>query len=404
MAKFKEVIDLEEENQSSDQPSHSRNKRNGGAIFFGVVRGKLAEGLDISNSYCRCVMMVGLPFPSFMDTKSKLKKEYLRESNSKMSENEHYMIQMKRGLNQSIGRVIRHSKDFGVILLLDHRFPEHLNSLSKWLRPFYDTRKTSYRQVKQEVQDFFLVNSGTQHSSKPLTEEVGVPKKAKTPADRGPVVRTPASSTITLSSSSSHHNGNNGFLDEYKKIGQQDDGVKISKILLKPGVKPRKTNEKVFPIFQNQESKKKVKGQTEDAQKSLEKKRQILEGNEDEDLSKSDVDLLKDFLSTNGKELKEIFDSHRGTFSMKGVYESLQEYKISGDFSDFSVLLSKIFKGIDSIRKSILISGLSLMLQKKDRLCLFYGLELDLNFIPLAVFDISSTSSATSSTAPSCSL
>ncbi|RWS19833.1 DNA repair helicase-like protein, partial [Leptotrombidium deliense] len=47
--------------------------------FFGVCRGKLA-GLDDSDQYCRGVFIVGLPYPSFTESRVVLKKKYLDEN------------------------------------------------------------------------------------------------------------------------------------------------------------------------------------------------------------------------------------------------------------------------------------------------------------------------------------
>lgn len=45
-------------------------------------------------------------------------------------------MQAFRAINQAVGRCIRHSKDFGAIVLLDPRFqqPSNQKELSKWLR------------------------------------------------------------------------------------------------------------------------------------------------------------------------------------------------------------------------------------------------------------------------------
>lgn len=34
-----------------------------GAVFFAVFRGKVSEGIDFSDNYCRAVVTLGIPFP-----------------------------------------------------------------------------------------------------------------------------------------------------------------------------------------------------------------------------------------------------------------------------------------------------------------------------------------------------
>jgi Rad3-related DNA helicase len=44
-----------------------RTKR--GAFLFGVFRGKIAEGIDLSDELCRAVIVVGVPYPPVKDLK-----------------------------------------------------------------------------------------------------------------------------------------------------------------------------------------------------------------------------------------------------------------------------------------------------------------------------------------------
>lgn len=48
-----------------------------GAIFMGVCRGKISEGLDFADLNGRGVIIVGLPFPPLKDPRVILKKRYL---------------------------------------------------------------------------------------------------------------------------------------------------------------------------------------------------------------------------------------------------------------------------------------------------------------------------------------
>ncbi|XP_045480526.1 regulator of telomere elongation helicase 1 homolog [Harmonia axyridis] len=111
-----------------------------GAIFMGVCRGKISEGLDFADLNGRGVIIVGLPFPPMKDPRVILKKRYLdtcRSSNQEyIGGDKWYTLEACRAVNQAIGRVIRHKNDYGAILLLDERFknPNIQSQLSLWLR------------------------------------------------------------------------------------------------------------------------------------------------------------------------------------------------------------------------------------------------------------------------------
>ena len=51
----------------------------GGAVFFGVCRGKLSEGLDFSDRDARTVILVGIPFRNIADPGVKIKMDYLNQ-------------------------------------------------------------------------------------------------------------------------------------------------------------------------------------------------------------------------------------------------------------------------------------------------------------------------------------
>lgn len=169
----------------------------GGALLFAVFRGKCSEGIDFTDSNCRAVLAVSIPYPGLNDLKIKLKKEYNDQqcqkhrqqprvggppdqlgdpipgianvnlqalshstggaeqsaahalvafptsvpSRALLSGKRWYEIQAFRAYNQAIGRCIRHRKDWGAMVLLDYRFtiPSTKNSLSKWVRPLART-------------------------------------------------------------------------------------------------------------------------------------------------------------------------------------------------------------------------------------------------------------------------
>jgi len=67
----KKVIYLEDKNSSKHVRIMKHYKRDAmtqkGAIILAVCRGKVAEGMDLIDEMARCVIMVGIPYPSFVD-------------------------------------------------------------------------------------------------------------------------------------------------------------------------------------------------------------------------------------------------------------------------------------------------------------------------------------------------
>ncbi len=114
-----------------------------GAVFFAVCRGKVSEGLDFADRAGRAVIVTGLPYPAFKDAKVRLKRKFLDEAPKvagiqQLSGDQWYNQQAARAINQAVGRVIRHRKDYGAIILADARFsnPAVQKQLSRWIRPY----------------------------------------------------------------------------------------------------------------------------------------------------------------------------------------------------------------------------------------------------------------------------
>ena len=133
------------------------------AVMMGVCRGKMSEGLDFTDEQARCVIMVGMPFPQMNDANVILKKHYLdckaKEEGSTFNGWKWYSQDTHRTVNQSIGRVIRHNRDYGVIILADERFAESKNSskLPDWVRASLETFP-SYNSLPARIESFMKLN------------------------------------------------------------------------------------------------------------------------------------------------------------------------------------------------------------------------------------------------------
>eukprot|EP00400_MALV-I_sp_L67-5_P001223 gene1223-743_t len=119
----------------------------GKALMLSVVGGKLSEGINFSNRMCRCVGIVGLPYPNPSDLRLQEKMKFLDATSSGstttpntplgLTGRDYYKACCMKAVNQSVGRAIRHIKDWSAILLIDQRYnqPTIQQSVSGWLRP-----------------------------------------------------------------------------------------------------------------------------------------------------------------------------------------------------------------------------------------------------------------------------
>ncbi|KAJ2450832.1 hypothetical protein EV183_004008, partial [Coemansia sp. RSA 2336] len=115
-----------------------------GAIIFAVYRGKVSEGIDFSDYFCRAVVNIGIPYPAYKDVQVVLKREYNDArstpkpdgSSQLLNGSKWYNIQAFRAINQALGRCLRHKNDWGAIIMLESRFayPWNISQLSKWVR------------------------------------------------------------------------------------------------------------------------------------------------------------------------------------------------------------------------------------------------------------------------------
>jgi regulator of telomere elongation helicase 1 len=71
-----------------------------------------------------------------------------------------YQLEAVRALNQAVGRIIRHAKDFGAILLCDERCdsPDVLRNFSPWLEKRL-TKIANFSDMMQGLSKFFNSSS-----------------------------------------------------------------------------------------------------------------------------------------------------------------------------------------------------------------------------------------------------
>ena len=143
-----------------------------GGLLLSVIGGKMSEGINFSDKLGRGVIVVGLPFPNINSAQWKAKLEYIENSivdggGSRAEGNaagrDFYENACMRAVNQSIGRAIRHQKDFASIVLLDRRYrTERIASkLPGWIKQSIvpETKEESMIDVINSLEGFFKTKS-----------------------------------------------------------------------------------------------------------------------------------------------------------------------------------------------------------------------------------------------------
>lgn len=157
-----------------------------GGLFFAVFRGKVSEGIDFTDNYCRAVVTVGIPYPSIKDIEVKFKKQYNDKKKCEggradlLSGGDWYSAQAFRAINQALGRCIRHKNDWGAIILLEERFQNSKNveSLSKWVRGMLNV----HHEFPEAMFDLASFVQRQQIRTASLNTGTTVPSPLKTPS------------------------------------------------------------------------------------------------------------------------------------------------------------------------------------------------------------------------------
>lgn len=134
-------------------------KRRSG-LLFAVARGRSSEGMNLPDAFCRCVVIVGIPYPSVVDTRVRLKRQVLEETfPGEGRDGQWYTQQASQAINQAVGRIVRHANDYGAVVLIDSRYAEtaQFQQLSHWVQSAapHGRLRPSYSQVIDRLRLFF---------------------------------------------------------------------------------------------------------------------------------------------------------------------------------------------------------------------------------------------------------
>ncbi|KAL0032408.1 hypothetical protein WJX79_009909 [Trebouxia sp. C0005] len=127
-----------------------------GAVLLAVMRGRSSEGVDFLDDCARAVVVVGIPYPPLYETSVRLKRVFNHDHEALLgSGDDWYAAEAFRAVNQAIGRLIRHQKDYGCVLLLDHRYNmlKFRQLTPAWLQPLL--KSAAMADAPALLQNFF---------------------------------------------------------------------------------------------------------------------------------------------------------------------------------------------------------------------------------------------------------
>ncbi|CAJ1946013.1 unnamed protein product [Cylindrotheca closterium] len=160
---FREPKDSKQTDEVLTSFSDAASSDRRGALLFSVMGGKLSEGINFANELCRCVVVIGLPYP---DAKDPLLQEKLKllpaSADGGSSGGFSYLRSLcLRSVNQSVGRAIRHANDYAGIVLMDVRYTQDDaigRGLPKWLTestPEWKRQDTTLSSAERRLEEFF---------------------------------------------------------------------------------------------------------------------------------------------------------------------------------------------------------------------------------------------------------
>lgn len=141
-----------------------------GALLLCVVGGKMSEGINFNDDLGRCVVMVGLPYANIKSMELQQKMAFYdstcggRPKDTLSAGQEYYENLCIKGLNQSIGRAVRHKDDYAAIILLDRRFKGKQSiraGLPQWIRRSL-VDQDQFGPLLSQLRTFYITNSSQQ--------------------------------------------------------------------------------------------------------------------------------------------------------------------------------------------------------------------------------------------------
>ena len=139
-----------------------KNNKNKNSILLSVFRGTSSEGIDFRDEFARMVICVGVPYASIIEEKVQLKKKYLDDMNKTkiiegLTGRKWYLNDAISNVNQTLGRVLRHINDYGILVCIDERYEYNniKNLFSNWIRNKCEVVKCINDNFFASLENFF---------------------------------------------------------------------------------------------------------------------------------------------------------------------------------------------------------------------------------------------------------
>ena len=135
---IKDVIFDINENKDFTEELIVKAKKNKNLLLFTVYRGRNSEGINFPDDEARMVICVGVPYPNLSDPIIIFKRDFLDKRN-KIKNNGFagdiwYKEEAMNAVNQSLGRLLRHKDDYGIMICFGIEFFYNIEKLSKWIQ------------------------------------------------------------------------------------------------------------------------------------------------------------------------------------------------------------------------------------------------------------------------------
>ena len=152
----------------------------GKAVLISYLWGTLTEGVDYKFDRCRTVVVVGVGFPSLSDRMEAVQNAYETKFGAGKGWAYGVLYPTVRRIRQANGRVVRSPEDYGIRILIDHRFTElsaeDMKRFSVYMEFPEEERKEFVDikpdKVKYSMMNFFADIKKAKAGSKPKKKKV----------------------------------------------------------------------------------------------------------------------------------------------------------------------------------------------------------------------------------------